>query len=216
MKSARRPGSSMFIAALLQIVGKLRRVAHNIAEEVLRVALQGLKFGVFFTGEIGLGSHRGAEERTEAQQFVDAECAAGLPGTPTTLPLGIFTVLWTLARVPTLWRSAAAGSSIRGSNWATNAQKRIVARERVYEGERALTAYGERQNRPREENGIPDGQDCESIWNEMFFYQPCFPLTRSGRKNRFGRIRCKRSGKGCPTCKSLQQKILVSNTQILA
>jgi hypothetical protein len=31
-----------------------------------------------------------------------------------------------------------------------NAQKLIVARERVYEGERTLTAYGERQNCSRE------------------------------------------------------------------
>ena len=37
----------------------------------------------------------------------------------TTLPFGIFTVLWTFANVPTLWRSAAEGSSTRGSSWAT-------------------------------------------------------------------------------------------------
>src|SRR5882724_8946232 len=37
----------------------------------------------------------------------------------TTLPFGIFTVLCTLANVPTLCRSAAAGSSIRGSSCAT-------------------------------------------------------------------------------------------------
>src|SRR5215470_7384290 len=37
----------------------------------------------------------------------------------TTLPFGILTVLWTFAKVPTLWRSAAAGSSMRGSNCAT-------------------------------------------------------------------------------------------------
>ena len=37
----------------------------------------------------------------------------------TTLPFGIFTVLCTLAKVPTLCKSAAAGSSTRGSCWAT-------------------------------------------------------------------------------------------------
>jgi hypothetical protein len=56
-----------------------------------------------------------------------------------------------------------------------NAQKLIVARERINQGERALTANGERENCPREENGIPDGQDRKSIWNKMFFISHVFP-----------------------------------------
>jgi hypothetical protein len=72
--------------------------------------------------------------------------------------------LWTLASVPTL--------RIQLGN---NAQKLFVARERVNEGERTLTANGERQNGAREENGIPDGQDWESIWNEMLFISHVFP-----------------------------------------
>jgi hypothetical protein len=56
-----------------------------------------------------------------------------------------------------------------------NAQKLIVARERINEGERALTANGERENCPWEQNGVPDGQDCESIWNKMLFISHDFP-----------------------------------------
>jgi hypothetical protein len=56
-----------------------------------------------------------------------------------------------------------------------NTQKLIVTRKRIDQGERTLTAYGERQNCPREENGIPDGQDWKSVWNKMLFISHVFP-----------------------------------------
>src|SRR5438445_12964462 len=47
------------------------------------------------------------------------------PSTNTTrLPLGILTVLWSLAIVPTRWRSTSLGSSTRGSSCATTAKRR--------------------------------------------------------------------------------------------
>jgi hypothetical protein len=56
-----------------------------------------------------------------------------------------------------------------------NAQELIVARERIDQGERTLTANGEREDCPREENGVPDGQDSESIWNKVLFISHVIP-----------------------------------------
>ncbi len=43
----------------LQIVGKLRRVAYHVAEEILRIALQRFQFRIRFADDVRLRLHAG-------------------------------------------------------------------------------------------------------------------------------------------------------------
>ncbi len=56
----------------LQIVGKLRRTRHNVAEQFASVALQRHQFGVVLPDQVRLNFHLGGQERPEADQFNDS------------------------------------------------------------------------------------------------------------------------------------------------
>jgi hypothetical protein len=148
-------------------------VTYNVAEEVLRIALQSFEFGVLVTREIGLGSNRGTQVRTETQEFIDANALQAFEE-DYNVAVGHLDGLVDLGE-------RADFVEVRGSRifdpWiqlGDNAQKLIVARERIDQGERALTANSERQNCSREENRIPNGQDRKSIWNKVLFISHVF------------------------------------------
>src|SRR5581483_10068590 len=92
----------------------------------------------------------------------------------TTFPLGIFTVLWTLASVPTLCRSAAVGSSTRGSSWATTP---INFSSPVSE----LTSASElsrptvRGRTARKQDCIPNWQNRKDLRYREFFFSHEIP-----------------------------------------
>jgi hypothetical protein len=128
---------------VLQVVRKLRRMAHDVAEEVLRVALQCLEFGVFFTCEIGLGGHGGTQERAQAQQFIDADALQAFQEDDH-VAVGHLNGLVDLGKradFVEVRRSRIFDPRIQLGN---HAQKLIVARKRIDQSERALTAHGER------------------------------------------------------------------------
>jgi hypothetical protein len=140
----------------------------------LSIALQCLEFGVLVTREIGLGCHRGAKERTEAQEFTDADALQSFEKDDD-VAVGHLHGLVDFgerADFVEVRRSRIFDPRIQLGN---DAQKLIVTRERINQGERTLTAYGERQNCSREENRVPDGQDWKSIWNKMFSISHVFP-----------------------------------------
>jgi hypothetical protein len=56
-----------------------------------------------------------------------------------------------------------------------DAQELFVAGERVHKSERALAAYGEGENGAWEKDRIPNRQDRESFWNDMFFVSHGIP-----------------------------------------
>ncbi len=53
----------------LQIVGKLRRVAHHVAEKILRIALQRFQLRIRFADDVRLRLHAGLQKWTYADQF---------------------------------------------------------------------------------------------------------------------------------------------------
>src|SRR5258705_1637807 len=90
----------------------------HVAKQVLSIAVQRFELTVLFAENIRHWFNLRAQERLQPQQVHNLNLCR--PSRKiTTLPFGIFTVLCTLAKVPTLCRSAAAGSSTRGSCWAT-------------------------------------------------------------------------------------------------
>jgi len=50
----------------LQIVGKLRRVAHHVAKEILRIALQRFQFRICFADDVRLCLNAGLQKGTQA------------------------------------------------------------------------------------------------------------------------------------------------------
>ena len=103
----------------LQIVGELRRTRHDVAEQFPGVALQRGEFGVVRADQVGHRLRRGRAGRASGRPASTSRMRVE-PSTKTTrLPLGILTVLCSLAMVPTRCRSASVGSSTRGSSCAT-------------------------------------------------------------------------------------------------
>jgi hypothetical protein len=140
----------------LQVVRELRRKADNIAEEILRVTLEGFEFGVFVTRVIRFGFHRCAEERAEAQEFNDANALQAFQEDDD-VAIGHFDGLVDFgesADFVEVRRSRIFDPRIELGNYT---QKFLVAHERVNEGERAFAAHSERQDSAREENGVPNG-----------------------------------------------------------
>ena len=91
----------------------------------------------------------------------------------TTLPFGILTVLWILASVPTVCRSAAAGSSIARIELRDNAQEFLFARQRVDKGQRTFTPDRQRQDSSREQHGVADRQNRQGFRHNVFFISHC-------------------------------------------
>ncbi len=149
-------------------------MGHDVAEKVLRVALKRFELGVFVTGEIGFGGHSGTQVRTEAEQFVDTDALQALQEDDH-VAIGHLDGLVNLGERADFVEVRSGRIFDPRIQLGNNTQEFIVPRERIDQGERALTANGERQNCAREENGIPDGQDRKSIWNKMFFISHVFP-----------------------------------------
>src|SRR6266851_4852546 len=53
----------------LQIVGKLRRVAYHVAEEILRISLQRFQFRIRFADDVRLCLYAGLQKWTQADQL---------------------------------------------------------------------------------------------------------------------------------------------------
>ena len=56
-----------------QVIGKLRRVAHHIAEQILRIALQRFEFGIRLTADIRLSLDARPKIRPQRNQFGDLD-----------------------------------------------------------------------------------------------------------------------------------------------
>ena len=123
MKSASRTGSSMFKATVC-------RSSESCGDRATTSRKSSRAFRSRAESSVSRGPMRLVTDSTFARKnglidTTDVIRMRSRPSTKTTrLPLGILTVLWSLAIVPTRWRSTSVGSSTRGSSCATTAKRR--------------------------------------------------------------------------------------------
>jgi hypothetical protein len=118
-------------------------MGHDVTEKVLSVALQRLEFGVLVAGEIGFGGHRGTKERTKAKEIVDADALQAFEKDDD-IAVGHLNGLVDFSEGADFVEVRSSRIFDPRIQLGNDAQKLIVARERIDQGERTLTAYGER------------------------------------------------------------------------
>ena len=153
---------------VLQIVGQLRRMADDVAEEILRVALESFELVVVVAEDVRLGFDGGAKERTQAEQFGNADALQTFQedNHVAVRHLYGFVNFGERADFVEIGGSGIFDPRIKLGH---DAQQFLIAGQRVNQSERALSADGQRQNGAWEQDGVANWQDRQCFWNNMFF-----------------------------------------------
>ena len=153
----------------LQIVGKLRRVAHHVAEEFLRIPFQRFKLRVGLAENIRLRLYLGAKVRPQTDQVHDLDTLESFQENHH-IPVRHFDGLMhscERAHFVKVRRSRIFNSRIELRDYA---QHFFLALQGTYQRQRTLPAHSQRQDSARKQDGVANRQDRKDLWHHKFLF----------------------------------------------
>ena len=174
----------------LQIVGELWRVAHNFAEQVQRVALQGLQFRVHFTDNVRLGLHLCLQEWPQAHHVDNLNPLQPFEKDHYVAVRHFYRFVHTRQRSH-LMEVGGSGVFNPRIELGNHPQQFVLALQRTYQCQRAFPSHGQRQHSARKEHRIAYWQDCQKLWHRKPFLSHILPsLSRRLHRAPSLEIRC--------------------------
>ena len=153
----------------LQIVGKLRRTRHDVAEQLASIAFQRHQLGVMRTNQIGLDFHPGHKKWPEAQQLDDADPLQ-------TLQEHHDVAIGHLHQFVD-FRGGPHGVQVRGCRLLHarivlrhDSEKLFITMQRIEQGKRSLAPNGKRLHPSRKQHDLPNRKDRQLMRNRYRFF----------------------------------------------
>ena len=169
----------------LQIVGKLRRARHDLAEEFLHVAFERSQLGVALILEIRLQFDFRAQKRFKSQNFGDPDAvhafekrhnvSVGHAHHFVDFRQGADTV-----QICAGWRFHAR------VQLRDDAQNLLRALQRIQQGQRALAADGQRQHRARKQHRIAHRKNGQLVRYNFIYLTHLVSLGSNNRPDHSG------------------------------
>jgi hypothetical protein len=144
-------------------------MADDVAEQVLRVALERLHFVILCADNVRLVFNLCAEERKQPEQVDDADPLKTLEEDHD-IAVRHFDGLVDLCERADLVKVRGGWILDPGIQLGNNAQQLFFARQGIDERQRAFPTYRQRQNRAGKQNCVPNRQDRKCLWHSIFTF----------------------------------------------
>ena len=152
----------------MQVVRQLRRAAYNVTKQLLCVTLQRLQFVILFARHIGQCFHLRLEIRAKADQVQNLNTLNAFEKNDHVAVRHFhgFMNFCERSNFVKVGRSRIFDSRIELRD---HAQILFLVRQRIDQRQRAFAPNGERKDRARKQDGVPNGKDGQSVWHEIAF-----------------------------------------------
>ena len=165
----------------LQIVGKLWRMAHYIAEEFLRISFQRFKLRIGLAENIRLRFDLGAQVWPQTDQVHDLNALQTFQKNDHIAVRHFDGFMYSGKRahfveVRCRW-IFNSGIELRD-----DAQHLFFALQGIYKSQRAFPPHGQRQNSARKKDGVANRQDGKNLWHDKFLFSHNGPHVRARRE----------------------------------